>query len=133
MQDNFEQKNNFEQKIKASLDESAANLDADTRKRLADIRRQALNTQTNHAKPARWLALSHWLPSTSLAFGVLLALFFVAQHQQHNRTEFGAELGADQVAVFEMLNNTDDLDTLSDPDFYLWADEQLGNESGHAV
>ena len=129
MQDSFEQKNKFEQKIKASLDESAANLDADTRKRLADIRRQALNTQTNHAKPARWLAISHWLPSTSLAFGVLLALFFVAQHQQQSRVEFGQ----DQVAVFEMLNNTDDLDALADPDFYLWADEQFGNESGHAV
>lgn len=118
----------FEQKIKTSLDESAANLDANTRKRLADIRRQALNTQTNHAKPARWLAISHWLPSTSLAFGILLALFFVAQHQK-SRVEFGQ----DQVAVFEMLNSTDDLDTLSDPDFYLWADEQLANESNHAV
>lgn len=118
----------FEQKIKTSLDESAANLDANTRKRLADIRRQALNTQTNHAKPARWLAISHWLPSTSLAFGILIALFFVAQHQK-SRVEFGQ----DQVAVFEMLNSTDDLDTLSDPDFYLWADEQLANESNHAV
>lgn len=128
MQDNIEQKNKFEQKIKTSLDESAANLDADTRKRLADIRRQALNTQKHHAKPARWLAISHWLPTTSLAFGVLLALFFVAQHQQ-KRVEFGQ----DQVAVFEMLNNSDELDTLADPDFYLWADEQLANESGHAV
>jgi hypothetical protein len=119
----------FEQKVKASLDDSAANLDADTRKRLADIRRQALNTQTSQVKPARWLALSGWLPTTSLAFGVLLALFFVAQHKQQNVLESGQE----QVAAFEMLNDADDLETLSDPDFYLWADEQLSNGSDHAV
>jgi Protein of unknown function (DUF3619) len=119
----------FEQKVKASLDDSAANLDADTRKRLADIRRQALNTQTSQVKPARWLALLGWLPTTSLAFGVLLALFFVAQHKQQN----GLESGQEQVAAFEMLNDADDLETLSDPDFYLWADEQLSNGSDHAV
>jgi hypothetical protein len=119
----------FEQKVKASLDDSAANLDADTRKRLADIRRQALNTQTSQVKLARWLALTGWLPSTSLAFGVLLALFFVAQHKQQN----GLESGQEQVAAFEMLNDADDLETLSDPDFYLWADEQLSNGSDHAV
>jgi len=119
----------FEQKVKASLDDSAANLDADTRKRLADIRRQALNTQTSQVKPTRWLALSGWLPTTSLAFGVLLALFFVAQHKQQNVLESGQE----QVAAFEMLNDADDLETLSDPDFYLWADEQLSNGSDHAV
>jgi hypothetical protein len=117
----------FEEKIKASLDESTANLDADTRKRLADMRRQALNSPTRHAKPARWLALTDWLPSTGLVFGVLLALFFVMQQQG------SSEFGQDQVAVFEMLHNAEDLDTLSDPDFYLWADEQLANESSHAV
>lgn len=121
--------NDFEQKIKARLDENVTNLDADTRKQLADIRRQALGGQTNHAKPARWLVLSHWLPTTSLALGVLLALFFVAQHKQPSHVESSQ----DQVAVFEMLNNADDLDALGDPDFYLWADEQLANESGHAV
>jgi hypothetical protein len=119
----------FEQKIKASLDESAANLDADTRKRLADMRRQALNTQTRHAKPARWLALSHWLPTTSLAFGILLALIFIAQHKMQGDMNNGQE----QIAAFEMLNDADDLETVIDPDFYLWADEQLANESGHAV
>jgi hypothetical protein len=126
--------NDFENKVKASLDQNEQSLDVDTRKRLSDIRRLALNTQTSQAKPAHWLALSHWLPSTSLAFGVLLALFFVMQHLQPNATDAGLE----QVAAFEMLNDADDLNTenlemLSDPDFYLWADEQLANESDHAV
>jgi heme/copper-type cytochrome/quinol oxidase subunit 3 len=124
----------FENKVKTSLDQSAQSLDADTRKRLADIRRQALSTQTSHVKPTRWLALSTWLPSTSLAFGVLLALFFVAQHKQQS----GLDAGHEQIAAFEMLNdvddlNTENLETLSDPDFYLWAYEQLANESNHAV
>jgi hypothetical protein len=119
----------FENKVKTSLDQSAQSLDADTRMQLADIRRQALNTQTSHVKPARWLALSGWLPSTSLAFGVLLALFFIVQHKQQS----GLESGQEQVAAFEILNDADDLETLSDPDFYLWADEQLANESGYAV
>lgn len=129
MQD--DSKEEFKVKVKASLDQNEQNLDADTRKRLADIRRQALNTQTGQAKPARWLALSAWLPSTSLAFGVLLALFFVlqSQHQQPSSTNTGLE----QVDTFEMLNNADDLDALADPDFYLWADEALANEDEYAV
>lgn len=119
----------FEQRIKANLDEGVANLDATTRKRLADMRHLALNAQTRNAKTARWLALSHWLPSTSLALGIFLVLFFVTQHQPQS----GTESGQDQVAAVEMLNDADDFDTLSDPDFYLWADEQLAKENGHAV
>jgi hypothetical protein len=127
MQDDF--KDDFKVKVKASLDQNEQNLDAATRKRLADIRRQALDTQAGQAKPARWLALSAWLPSTALAFGVLLALFFVMQQQQPSGTNAGLE----QVATFEMLNNADDLDALADPDFYLWADEALANESGYEI
>ena len=32
----------------------------------------------------------------------------------------------DQVAVFELLNNADELDAMTDPDFYAWIDESLG-------
>jgi Protein of unknown function (DUF3619) len=127
MQD--DSKEEFKVKVKASLDHNEQNLDADTRKRLADIRWLALNTQTRQAKPARWLALPVWLPSTSLAFGVLLALFFAMQHQQPSSTNAGLA----QIAAFEMLSNADDLDALADPDFYLWADEALANEDGYAI
>ena len=33
-----------------------------------------------------------------------------------------------QIAALELLDNVDDIDTTTDPDFYLWADEVLAME-----
>jgi len=120
-------KDEFESRIKSSLDNSVQAIDADTRKRLADIRRLALN------QPAKtsWLKRDYWLPATSLAFCTLLAVFFIIQPNNHSSDDFDQN---QQVAMLELLNNAEDLEVISDPDFYLWADEVLEDEAkGNAV
>ena len=59
----------FEQQVKASLDAHVNALDADTRKRLTDIRLQALKAQTiNKNTPLfAWPNINSWMPSGALA------------------------------------------------------------------
>lgn len=121
----------FESKVKASLDNSAQAIDADTRKRLADIRRQALNTETRRYLPSKWLTFEHWIPAASLAFFALLTVLIVVHPKNNNPVNTGQD---QQVAMLELLNNADDLEAVTDPDFYLWADEVLAEEAnGNAV
>lgn len=124
----------FEQKIKASLNADVSHLDADTREKLAAVRRKALQ------QPAKKSCLNKyfWLPAGSLALCGLLAIFVLvnpkpqptpanlannqAQQQQSDA------LNSNQLAALELLDNADNLDDAIDPDFYLWADEVLATE-----
>ena len=124
------QQNDFESKIKASLDDSVNAIDADTRKRLADIRRQSLQADTQTVTPAKWLTLSfmhqHWLSIVAMFIAVFMValMLFSPSNAPTNQQ--------DHLAVLEALNNAEDLEVLSDPDFYLWADEVL-LEDAHAL
>lgn len=123
----------FEKKVKASLNADADNLDADTRAQLAAARRKALSQPVKRSWLSIWLKKEYWLPAGSLALCSLLAVFIlvnpkpqslptnVAVTQQLNDT-------LNQVAALELLDNTDDIDTATDPDFYLWADEVLATK-----
>jgi hypothetical protein len=131
----------FEQKIKSSLDAQAQNLDADTRQLLANARRKALNQAPKTTWFASWFKSEYWLPASSLALCSLLAVFIlvnptphpaptnVAQTQPASGQQPGDALN--QVAALELLANADDIDTATDPDFYLWADEVLATEGNH--
>jgi hypothetical protein len=118
------EKSALENRIKASLTQSEHLLDGDTQARLQAIRRAALN------QPAKtsWLKLTGWLPATSLVFCSVIAMFIILPSKQ-------APMGAlDQTAMLELLDNPEELDAMSDPDFYLWIDEvrsknQSKNES----
>ena len=129
----------FEDKVKASLTRSVEAIDADTRQRLADIRRQSLNTASEKISPAKWLTLDFWrdnhlMPAASLAFCALIAVFLVSSPQTQNATNVIPSMdNQNQVAILELLNNPDELEVLSDPDFYLWADEMLMDETDNAV
>lgn len=115
----------FEQKIKAHLDNGLSNLDANTQKRLASIRKQAL---AERKQPAKWLTTQYWfgfIPATSLALCTLFAIFLII-NPKHEAT---LASGHDQLAVFELLNNTDELEVITDPDFYAWMDETLTDET----
>jgi hypothetical protein len=117
----------LEARIKASLEQSARYLDADTQQRLNAVRRNALNQPTK----ANWLKLNDWIPATSLVFcSVIAMLILIPSHQVPNKA---SEL-SDQTAMLELLDNPDELDAMSDPDFYLWVDE-VNSENGaqHAV
>ena len=109
----------FERKVKASLDAKIDTLDADTRRRLAAIRKQALtNSQSQHFA---WLNPSNYLPAGALALCSIFAVFLVFSPQNND----AQTLQNDQLAVFELLNNPDELEVMTDPDFYAWIDEDL--------
>lgn len=120
----------FEQQVKASLDANVEALDADTRKRLADIRLQTLkvqapNAQTN-SKPSLfgWLTINNFLPVGALALASLFAVFIVFSPQNQEISP----VQNDQVAVFELLDNSEELDAITDADFYVWMDENLNQD-----
>jgi len=118
----------FEAKVKQSLDASAANIDRETQQRLDQIRRNALN----QSAPSFLDKLTaNWMPATGLVFCSVLALLVILPNQHMNN---GADYQG-QTAVLDLLENADDLDTLSDPGFYLWVDEAEQDYTGqnHAV
>jgi hypothetical protein len=122
----------LEARIKTRLEQSARDLDADTQQRLNAVRRNALNqpAKENWFKPS-WYQFNGWVPATSLVFcSVIAMLILIPSHQAPNKT---SEL-SDQTAMLELLDNPEELDVMSDPDFYLWVDE-MNNENGahHAV
>ena len=108
----------FEHKVKASLDDNLSALDSDTRQRLADVRRRALSSQPS---AFAWPSLNNWLPASALALCSLFAVFLVFNPQHQNTLPLQNE----QVAVFELLTNADTLEEMTDPDFYAWIDENL--------
>ena len=116
----------FEGKIKASLDTQVQGLDADTRQQLAAARRKALNQLAK--RPWR----DYLLPAGSLALCSLLAVFILINPKPNiaptNVAPNSTTQLYDQVAALELLDNVDDIDTATDPDFYLWADEILATE-----
>ncbi len=121
----------LEDRIKASLEESVNNLDADTQQRLNAIRRAALNqpAKENWFKPS-WLKFNGWIPATSLVFCSVIALLIILpSHQSTQTTDL-----PDQTAMLELLDNPDELDALSDPDFLMWVEEVNGEVGApHAV
>ncbi len=113
------QHDSFEQKVKASLDSNLQQLDVDTRQQLASRRLQAL------AKPSnKWLQASYWLPAGSLALCSLFAAIMIINPSPNN----SQPANQDQIAVFELLDNAEELDVMTDPDFYAWIDETLAED-----
>ena len=115
----------FEQQVKASLDTHVEGLDADTRKRLENIRRQALNAPANtKSQSFGWFNINNWLPASALALCSLFAVFLVFNPQNQETSP----VQNDQVAVFELLDNAEELDAITDADFYVWMDEGLNQD-----
>ena len=133
--------NDFEEKVKASLNADLKNLDVDTRAQLANARHKALNQSTKKSWYKNWQQF--WLPAGSLALcGILAVFIYVNPKLDNSHTNIAnsqAEVETtDQVAALELLTEAADGDGNSDesgdPDFYLWADEMLATESAaHAV
>ncbi len=132
----------FEAKVKTDLDTQAQGLDADTRQQLAAARRTALNQLSKQSwrdslLKSSWLT-SYGLPASSLALCSLLAVFILV-NPKPNTAPANVAINQtvqlnDQVAALELLDNVDDIDTATDPDFYLWADEILATEGkAHAA
>lgn len=110
----------LETRIKEGLLTSIHHIDDDTRQRLQKIRRNAIN------QPAKtsWFKSHQWVPAASLAFCSIIAIMLYLPSQQSQTDSATTQI--DQTAMFELIDNADDLDTLSDPDFYMWLDETAG-------
>ncbi len=122
----------FESKVKAALDMSELSIDADTRIRLAKIRSQSLNASSRHIVPSKWLTLANWglkswVPAASLVVFVAFAMLIMV----NPKIQSPSTKQQDQVVILELLNDVEDLETATDPDFYLWADEVLAESVGN--
>lgn len=122
----------LENRIKQSLELSIQAIDDDTRKRLADIRRQSLQGQSSRTVQARWLTLDfwsnhYWLPVTLLVLSVAFTSVWLKSTTHITSTS------QTDFAMLELLDNPDELETMSDPDFYLWAEETLLAETENAL
>lgn len=115
----------FEQQIKASLDAHVDALDADTRQRLASMRKQALNSRaSNKTSLLGWLNINNFLPAGALALASLFAVFLVFNPQNQEISP----VQNNQVAVFELLDNSEELEAITDADFYVWMGENLNQD-----
>jgi hypothetical protein len=115
----------LEDRIKASLEHSSTQLDPETLQRLQAARRSALNSNNK----ASWLSFKSWIPAASLAFCTAIAILIAfPAHQPPTNSP------SDQTAMLELLDDPEDLDTLSDPDFYIWMEEiEANKKDNHAV
>lgn len=133
----------LEDRIKASLEHSTTQLDTETLQRLQAARRSALSpagkltwfnikawfSSKNWFSFKNWVNLKSLLPAASLAFCMAIAILIAfPAHQTLTNNP------SDQTAMLELLNDPEDLDTLSDPDFYIWMEEiEANKEDNHAA
>ena len=116
----------FNERIKTTLTASTNHMDADTQHRLHAIRRLALQQS---GKQAWWKNIA-WAPVAGVAFCSVMAVMFILPGQQHPANP--ATATSEYTAMFELMENPDDLDAVSDADFYLWLEEENGNSASPA-
>ena len=130
----------FEQKVKVTLNNTANDLDAITRKRLADIRSQVLManaTPTNIVQTSAaqlkqlnfWFNFKFWAPVSSLAICSLLVVYLAIYPNLTKNNNSETQIQNDQIAALELLDSEDGLEVLTDPDFYAWMAEKLAQEA----
>jgi hypothetical protein len=126
----------FKTKVKTSLDESVVTLDKETQQALASIRQKVLEKQRPQSRLNfnAW-NFNAWIPVGTFALCALLTVLIVyspdniddstqrmAAQQSVNHEQY------EQIAMLELFTNSEDLETTSDPDFYVWMDEILATE-----
>lgn len=123
----------FEAKIKASLDASVYGLDKKTQDDLASIRQKILKPK----QPRAWININAWImPAGAFAFAILLTVFLLYSPYSIDDTSQQVATQQDivanqteQIAILELLSSPEDLETATDPAFYVWMDEILATES----
>jgi len=118
-------------KIKDGLDASVLNLDQETQHRLASMRASALKKQPTRT----WLDFKAWGSASAFALTALLAILFVSPPKYINDTlpplaiqQNISHAQPEQLTMLELLTNAEDMETATDPDFYVWIDEILATE-----
>lgn len=110
----------FENRVRATLDDSVGSLDAETRRRLAGMRREAFER-----KPflSRWPGFGHWVPATAFAAVAIMVVVLLVSPAQQQAPDLLALTDTD--VALELLANDD---VPGDPDFYVWLDTMLDEE-----
>jgi hypothetical protein len=117
------QDDEFEQRVRTTLDSSVTALDADTRRRLAASRAQAFE---HKSWLARWLPSNNWVPATAFAaIAVLTVTLFVVNWQPDAPVQMAQ---SDSEFALELLLSDDNADTVSDPDFFIVMDAMMDDE-----
>jgi hypothetical protein len=113
----------FELRVRSALDSGVANLDAETRSRLAGMRNLAFER-----KPfwSRWLSFDNWVPVTAFATVAVLtvSLLFIPSGRD---TPVQLAMQDSEVAL-ELLFNEDGHEEVGDPDFYIWLDVTMAED-----
>ncbi|MDO9051772.1 MAG: hypothetical protein Q8N02_04210 [Methylotenera sp.] len=121
----------LEAKAKASLDKSVYTLDKQTRDDLASIRKKVLQYQNTKTG----FSLNAWIPAGAFACCALLTVLILYSHnpaddttQQISVQQATNNEQTEQIAMLELLTHPEDLETATDPAFYVWMDEVLEEE-----
>lgn len=111
----------FTDRIHAGLTASTNEIDAETQQRLYAIRRKALQQKPQQTWLQKLLQNNMvWAPVAGVAFCSVMAIMFILPAQQASSP---AAISGEYTAMFEVVESPEDLDTITDPDFYLWLDE----------
>lgn len=111
----------FTDRIHAGLTASANEIDGETQQRLHAIRRKALQQKSQQTWLQKiWQNNRVWAPVAGVAFCSVMAIMFILPAQQVSSP---AAISGEYTAMFEVVESPEDLDTITDPDFYLWLDE----------
>ncbi len=115
----------FEQRIKTSLENSVTHLDGETRQLFAAMRDAAF---AKKSWLPHWLTFENWMPATALAVfsAVVIATLLITSTSEHPQQ---LALQDADVAMELLLGDSDgEQDELDDPAFYVWLDEALLDE-----
>ena len=111
----------FTDRIHAGLTASTNEIDAETQQRLYAIRRKALQQKPQQTWLQKLLQNNMvWAPVAGVAFCSVMAIMFILPAQQASSP---TAISGEYTAMFEVVESPEDLDTITDPDFYLWLDE----------
>lgn len=105
----------FAELIKKTLDQQS--LDEDTRHKLAEARRQALDA-VEVARPAAYRPAMLAFASIAV-LAIAVSLTFWPEKQT---------IVVDNIATFEIITSQEPLDLYQDLEFYVWLGEQLSDE-----
>lgn len=111
----------FTDRIQAGLTASTNEIDSETQQRLHAIRRKALQQKPQLSWLKKiWQSNMVWAPVAGVAFCSVMAIMFTLPAQQASSPD---AISGEYTAMFEVVESPEDLDTITDPDFYLWLDE----------
>lgn len=131
----------FESKVKSNLDKSLLTLDAETNEALASIRLKALEHQLPKSRLSlndfisNKLVSNTWIPAGAFALCALLTTLIIVSpnHMSDSAPIISAQsntdrAGHEQINMLDLLTQAEDIETATDPDFYVWTEEVLATE-----